>query len=80
MAHKSSKTLQTSATGEFLEDSSVSTEKENRHNTELRNLRILYLNEAVEMSSVSIIQHCYSVAKCHSYGCEHEVIIKALSK
>jgi len=34
-AHKSSKTLQTSATGEFLEDSSVSIEKENRHNTEL---------------------------------------------
>jgi len=35
-AHKSSKkTLQTSATSESLEDSSVFIEKENRHNTEL---------------------------------------------
>jgi len=41
---------------------------------------MLHLNEAVEISAVSIIRHCYSVTKCHSYGCEHEVIIKALSK
>ena len=32
------------------------------------------------MSAVSIVRHCYSVTKCHSYGCEHGVIIKVLSK
>jgi len=41
---------------------------------------MLYLNEAVDISAVSIIRHCYSVTKRHSYGREQEVIIKALSK